>query len=624
MKKQILLLTLVLLGVNLAAPALSMVPRPEYPRPQFERAGWVNLNGTWDYIFDLVGSGIERGYEKAISFEGKITVPFCPESKLSGVGYTDFIPHMWYHRVLDIPAGWQSKDIVLNFGAGYNNAEIYLDGKFVMRHFGGSSSFSVDLTPFVEAGKQHHLVVYVSRDVRSTKQGAGKQCLHYASRACNYTRTTGIWQTVWLEAVDPQGLASVQIVADIDQNQLVVRPRFRRESGCKLQVEVRDGAKTVAKTNVIASNNAIAVLPLRNPKLWTPESPFLYDVIYRLIDPAGNVLDEVKSYAGLRKVHIEGNKVFLNNRPYYQRLVLDQGFYPDGIWTAPSDEALRRDIELGKEAGFNGARLHQKAFEERYHYWADKLGYLTWGETACWGLDMNDIEAGRNFMTEWSELVIRDRNHPSIVIWTPMNEQFWPDKINYPRLLADVYDLTKQLDPTRPVNDASGAVHVKTDIWTIHCYEQDPALLKKKIYHDGEFYKHLYWPQVPVYNLGCNGLRDNVNYIFPEYDGKMPFLVDEFGGIKWAADQQQQMDNNNEQSWGYGDAPRTLDAFYARLEGQVKAVLDHHAQVWGYCYTQLTDVEQEQNGIYYYDRTPKFDMTRIRAIFSRTPDPVEK
>ncbi|WP_415989272.1 sugar-binding domain-containing protein, partial [Alistipes indistinctus] len=153
MKKQILLLTLVLLGVNLAAPALSMVPRPEYPRPQFERAGWVNLNGTWDYIFDLVGSGIERGYEKAISFEGKITVPFCPESKLSGVGYTDFIPHMWYHRVLDIPAGWQSKDIVLNFGAVYNNAEIYLDGKFVMRHFGGSSSFSVDLTPFVEAGK---------------------------------------------------------------------------------------------------------------------------------------------------------------------------------------------------------------------------------------------------------------------------------------------------------------------------------------------------------------------------------------------------------------------------------------------------------------------------------------
>lgn len=221
MKKQILLLTLVLLGVNLAAPALSMVPRPEYPRPQFERAGWVNLNGTWDYIFDLVGSGIERGYEKAISFEGKITVPFCPESKLSGVGYTDFIPHMWYHRVLDIPAGWQSKDIVLNFGAVYNNAEIYLDGKFVMRHFGGSSSFSVDLTPFVEAGKQHHLVVYVSSDVRSTKQGAGKQCLHYASRACNYTRTTGIWQTVcwkrlirkdWLRCKSWQTLTKINLL----------------------------------------------------------------------------------------------------------------------------------------------------------------------------------------------------------------------------------------------------------------------------------------------------------------------------------------------------------------------------------------------------------------------------
>lgn len=605
---------------------MAAIPRPEYPRPQFERETWINLNGTWDYVFDLVGSGIERGYEAATSFEGKITVPFCPESQLSGIGYTDFIPYMWYHRVLDIPLAWQNKDILLNFGAVYNEAEIYIDGQFVGRHFGGSTSFSVDLTPYVQPGSTHHLVVYVSSDVRSVLQGAGKQSLCYASKDCNYTRTTGIWQTVWMEAVDPAGLMSVHTVTDIDQQQLVIYPRFRHESENRLQIEVYDGSKIVSKADVAASNSSVAVLPIRNVKLWSPESPFLYDIHYRVIDSHGEVIDEVRSYVGMRKIHIEDNKIYLNNKPYYQRLVLDQGFYLDGIWTAPTDEALKRDIELGKQAGFNGARLHQKAFEERYHYWADKLGYLTWGEMACWGMDLNNPVAGRNFLSEWRDLIIRDRNHPSIVIWTPLNEQFWPDRYHYPRLVADVYDLTKQLDPTRPVNDVSGAVHVKTDLWTIHCYEQDPDLLRVKIYdrQRDEFYKHQYWPQVPMYNTGCNQLPDKVRYEFPEYDGQKPFIVDEFGGIKWSSDQSQQVGNDNTMSWGYGNAPQTMAEFYARLKGQVDAVLVHGDKVGGYCYTQLTDVEQEQNGIYNYDRTPKFNMQLIREIFNRTPEDFQK
>ena len=303
---------------------MAAIPRPEYPRPQFERETWINLNGAWDYVFDLVGSGIERGYEAATSFEGKITVPFCPESQLSGIGYTDFIPYMWYHRVLDIPLAWQNKDILLNFGAVYNEAEIYIDGQFVGRHFGGSTSFSVDLPPYVQAGSTHHLVVYVSSDVRSVLQGAGKQSLCYASKDCNYTRTTGIWQTVWMEAVDPAGLMSVHTVTDIDQQQLVIYPRFRHESENRLQIEVYDGSKIVSKADVAASNSSVAVLPIRNVKLWSPESPFLYDIHYRVINSHGEVIDEVRSYVGMRKIHIEDNKIYLNNKPAEFNLQMQQ------------------------------------------------------------------------------------------------------------------------------------------------------------------------------------------------------------------------------------------------------------------------------------------------------------
>lgn len=341
-----------------------------------------------------------------------------------------------------------------------------------------------------------------------------------------------------------------------------------------------------------------------------------------MTDEAGKLVDEVNSYVGMRKVNIEGNKIYLNNKPYYQRLVLDQGFYPDGIWTAPSDEALKRDIELSIAAGFNGARLHQKAFEERFYYWADKLGYITWGEAPSWGMDANHVEVARNFLMEWSELVVRDRNHPSLLIWTPMNEEWWPDRVQYPRFTTDLYDLTKSLDPTRPVNDASGGCHIKTDIWTVHNYEQNPDKLKDILYKDGKFFQTPnYAAGVAPANIGFNGLRQNDVYDFPVYDGKMPYLIDEVGGIKWTKNQDKA--NSDTQSWGYGVAPKTEKEFLQRLEGQINAILDLKDQVWGYCYTQLTDVEQEQNGVYYYDRTPKFDTQLIHDIFSKNPEDLE-
>lgn len=595
------------------------IPRKEYPRPQFERTEWMNLNGEWSYAFDFGLSGHEREFYASNGFKGSIVVPFAPETKLSGVNHTDFINGMWYQRSISIPVEWEGKMVKLNFGAVYYMCEVYIDGKFVDRHFGGTSSFSLNITPYIKAGQKHNLVVFVKNDIRNGLQSAGKQNLQYHSYGCNYNRTTGIWQTVWLEPVDAKGLKNVQVITDIDQNRITVKPLFYAESNAKLKVQIKDKGKVIAEDIVSASNSSVAVLRINKVKLWSPENPNLYDVTYTLTDDRGKMLDKVESYLGMRKVHIDGNKFYLNNKPYYQRLVLDQGFYPDGNWTASSDSLLKNDILLSKEAGFNGARLHQKVFEERFYYWADRIGYLTWGEASSWGMDCNNELATRNFITEWSEIVVRDRNHPSLVVWTPLNEEWWPDGNVYPRFVTDLYNITKTLDSTRPFHDASGGVHVKTDIFTVHHYEQDPKKLKDILWADGKFFQT---PnnevKIPQRNIGFNEVRFNSQYRFPQYDGSIPYMVDEFGGIKWSEEQV-----NTNASWGYGAPPASLEEFYTRLEGQVDAILSLSDHIWGYCYTQLTDVEQEQNGIFYYNRAKKFDMKRIHKIFSKEPNPVK-
>lgn len=615
MRKQIIFIFLIIATVAMA------MPRAEYPRPQFERQDWQCLNGEWTYVFDFVGSGLEHGYPDSKGFEKTITVPFCPESELSGVGYTDFINHIWYQREIRMPEAWQGRQVMLRFGAVYFNSEVYIDGHLAGRHFGGSTSFAIDVTRFIEDGKAHSLVVHAQSDTRSLKQSAGKQNVRLTHFECNYTRTTGIWQTVWMEPVSKNGLEQAQVVTDIDQKQIVIRPKFYTEEGGTLTVTLSDGGKTVARQTVRATNYATVVLNVKQPKLWSPADPHLYGLTYEVRDKDGQLVDKVNSYTGMRKVHVEGNRIYLNNEPYYQRLVLDQGFYPQGIWTAPSDEALRHDIELSMQAGFNGARLHQKVFEERFLYWADKMGYITWGEAPSWGMNCNDPEVARNFLTEWSEEIVRDRNHPSILIWTPMNEEWWPDYVQYPRFVSDLYDITKELDPTRPVNDVSGGTHIKTDIWTGHHYEQDPEKLREIVYN-GERWFQTPGDFIDVYrtNTGFNRPKDNNRYDLPTYtEPTMPYVLDEFGGIKWVKGQDAQADNNVTVSWGYGEPPHSLEEYYDRLEKQVEAVLSLSEHVWGYCFTQLTDVEQEQNGIYFYDRTSKFDMERIRAIFSKEP-----
>ena len=582
-----------------------MLPRNEYPRPQFERAEWVNLNGEWEYTFDFSGSGDERGLKNSGAFDGRITVPFCPESKLSGVGYTDFIEMMWYRRDLEIPAAWGDKTILLHFGGVDYECVVYIDGKEAGRHTGGSSPFTLDVSRLVRAGARHNLVVRVEDRVRSGLQPAGKQSQQFIHQGCFYTRTTGIWQPVWMEAVSPWALKSCRIVPDWDNGSFTFFPVLLKvKRGLRLAVSIRDGGTEVASRTVGAGCGALT-LQLPEPREWNPESPFLYDIVFRLYDDRGALLDEVRSYAGLRKIHLEDGRCYLNDKPVFLRLVLDQGYYEDGIWTAPSDEALRHDIELSMRSGFNGARLHQKVFDERFHYWADRMGYLTWAEFPDWGInfwqhcqktDPDYCRAFRNYMAEWGAVVERDLNHPSIIAWTPLNEtSHCYDAEEHRRFLADVYDLTRRLDPTRPVNESSGYCHARTDLWTVHLYQQSAAELAEKV------------NTLPVF------MKDPALEA-PAWNGQ-PYLVDEYGGVCYLPEGKRPFAAN---TWGYNKDSLSCEEAERRI-AELTACLVENPRIAGYCYTQLTDVEQEQNGIYNYDRSEKFDMEKIRACFLQRP-----
>ncbi len=587
MRKTHLVLVGLLLSITLNAT--NDIPRPEYPRPQFERAEWINLNGTWNYEFDFSNSGKSRKLTTAKQLGNTITVPFCPESKLSGVNYTDFIEQMWYQRSISIPENWKGKKILLNFGAVDYHAEIYIDGNYLGNHDGGSSSFSLDITPAVQPGNTHNLVVFVTDKPRSGLQAVGKQSTQYHSYGCFYTRVTGIWQTVWMEAVSPYGLRSARTYPDIDQQQLIIVPEFYRSSNNEtLEITLYDNNRQVSRKVVKCNNGSSIILPVKKMKLWSPESPYLYDITYRIKNVSGKIIDEVKSYVGMRKIQTSDGQIYLNNEPYFQRLVLNQGYYPEGIWTAPTDEALKNDIQLSKDAGFNGARLHQKVFEERFHYWADKLGFITWGESANWGMNNEEEKAARYFLSEWSEILMRDCNHPSIIAWVPFNQ---PLENPYtlisgkmPRLIIDTYRLTKAIDPTRLVNGISGDTHFLTDIWGIRNYESDATRFARYLKPNRKqaFYNH------------------------------QPFFIGEFGGTLWTGL------HKDKDSWGYGKTITSEEGFYERLEGFIDAIANAK-EVTGFCYTQLTDIEQEKNGIYYYDRTPKLNMQRIKSIFEKIP-----
>ncbi|MGA2616231.1 MAG: sugar-binding domain-containing protein [Thermoguttaceae bacterium] len=569
------------------------VPRPEHPRPDAFRENWLSLNGPWQFEIDHKGDGEARGLTSGKELASKIVVPFCPESRLSGLGLgnTEYFTHVWYRRTLELPETMKGKRILLHFGGVDYKTWVYVNGRLAGAHTGENAAFGFEITQLLKEGP-NELVVRVFDDLRSGLQVGGKQAFN-KSEGCVYTRTTGIWQPVWLEAVGSSFVESLSVVPDPDHSRVLIEAAVNgADADVKLTAEAFAACKPVGSDSITGTwRNQRLVLDLSEKKLWAPGSPFLYDLKLTLVR-GGQTIDELKSYFGLRKVSIAGRRILINGQPVFQRLILDQGFYPDGVWTAPTDGALKHDIEMSMAAGYNGARLHQKVFEPRFLYWADKLGYLVWGEFPNWGYNCRP-EGYAPYVTEWIEVLLRDRNHPAIIGWCPFNET----GAGAGEIQQVIWNVTKAVDPTRPVLESSGYAHTlpHPEVRDTHDYDGNPVALRKR--WADYFTAAGNGPSMPArYGSQSNALADC----------GVPFMISEIGGIGWAT----------EGGWGYGAGPKNLDDFYTRYQGTLDALLDN-PNLFGFCYTQLTDVEQEHNGLYYYDRRPKFDLQRICAITSR-------
>ncbi len=428
-------------------------------------------------------------------------------------------------------------------------------------------------------------------DNRSYLQPCGKQSILLKSRSCLYSRTTGIWQTVWLESVSETYLNNFRSYPDLDNGRIAINAGINGDTeDIWLKTRASAWGEKVAESLVPAHQNVFFTLQLAKIIPWEPANPFLYDLEFSLIKN-NREIDVVKSYAGLRTIGITGNKIFLNHKPIFMRFVNDQGYYPDGIYTASNQGCLRRDIEISMGMEFNGARLHQKVFEPRFLYWADKLGYLLWGEFPDWGIKRRNSSDLAIVLPEWLEVLKRDFNHPSIIGWCPLNETT-PN--SSPELIENLYLATKQADPTRPVIDSSGSLHIQTDIYDVHDYEQDP---QKFADHYGSF---------------KNGKKAFRN--FPEQNApyrNQPYFVSEYGGTWWNPEKK------NDKTWGgYGKRPKTKTEFLERYRALTETLL-FHPSISGFSYTQLYDTEQEVNGLYTYDRRSKFDPKAIKAINSQ-------
>lgn len=591
-----------------------MIPRPEYPRPQFERERWLNLNGPWQFEIDSGDTGAERGLcERELA--QAITVPFCPESKLSGIANTDFLNVVWYRRVVEIPADWAGQQVLLHFQAVDYETTVWVNGTEVYRHRGGFTPFTCRLKGIAGPGESATIVVR-ARDLKHEPKPGGKQSLRHGNHGCFYTRTTGIWQTVWMEPVPDVYLKRPRITPNVGCRRFTIeQPLSNNRPGTSVRATLSWQGKELATETVPADLDFAPELRLTVPEtevhLWGPGEGNLYDLTLELLDASGAVIDSAKSYAGLRSVAIDDKAVKINGRSVFQRQVLDQGYYLDGIMTAPTEEDLIRDIELSMEAGFNSARLHQKVFEERFLYHCDRLGYLVWGEFPDWGmwgvvaeLHPKTHDPYTSSVAQWLEELERDYNHPSIIGWCGLNET-GPEKKDHLLALDDLtramFLAAKAMDPTRPVLDVSGYGHriAETDVFDCHEYEQDPE--KLSAFFDCLAENKAYFKN-PDRNLPWT------------YHGQ-PYFVSEFGGIKWNPAFAEEGESQ-ETSWGYGETPKSLEEFYERFDGQCRVLLEN-PNLFGFCYTQLTDTFQEQNGIVYFDRTPKFDLQRIRQTLTR-------
>ena len=567
-----------------------MIPRNEHPNPNFKRSDYIILNGEWDFEFDFGNSGEARNlFNVDAMFSKKINVPFCPESELSGINYKDFIPAVWYKRTVEISKEQLNGKAFIVFGAVDFHSKIYVNGELAGEHFGGYTTFRIDATKILKEG-ENVITVYAEDDVRDFRQARGKQSELFYSHGCDYTRTTGIWQTVYMEFCPENYIKNVKYYPNIAEGTITITADLSGNGDFSAKA-FWDGKEVGSKAVKTYGQTATITLDLAEKHLWEVGKGGLYELTLTFGD------DVVTSFFGLREVKLTENAVEINGEPVFQRLILDQGFYPDGIYTAPTKETLKNDIILSMKAGFNGARLHQKVFEPLFLHYCDELGYIVWGEHGNWGLDWSRFDSIRYFLLEIEEEIERDFNHPALIGWCPYNETWDIDgRKQDDDSLRVVYRTVKAMDKTRPCIDTSGNFHVETDIFDIHDYEQDYHIFKEN--YDKLFKEDFLYDRFPEKQ---------------HWKGE-PVFMSEYGGIR--IELKDPAENDHKKAWGYGNAATSYEEFYERYAGLTDALLDNPRMI-GFCYTQLTDVEQELNGIYNYDRSEKFDSEILYKINMR-------
>jgi len=575
-----------------------------YPRPQLRRANWMSLNGPWDFAAE---DGAPSSDPASISWSTTINVPFSPETSASGVADTRYLPRAWYRRMFRAPELRDGDRLILHFGAVDYLADVWVNGRKVCSHQGGYTPFHADITDALREGDSQEIVVRAQDDPMDLAKPRGKQDWKTEPHSIWYVRTTGIWQTVWLEVVPSSHIQALKWTSNLTRWEIGLAAEIKSPESSqelKLHVSLHVGDLLLAKdTYSVVANEVHRQIALsdpgvddfRNELLWDPSSPTIIDAKLKLCDSNGELIDAVESYTALRTVGVEGDRFVLNGRPLRLRLVLDQGYWPETGLTPPNDEAVLRDVLLAKRLGFNGVRKHQKIEDPRYLYWADRVGLLIWEEMpSAYRYTTKSIE---RLTREWIDVLSRDSSHPCIVTWVPLNESWGvpnlPQSFAQRNYVQGLFHLTKCLDPTRPVIGNDGWESVATDILGIHDYDADPERLRKR-YREEDVESRLLTRERPGGHLLVVDGETSVNV-----SGK-PLVLSEFGGIAYSSDPG---------TWGYSrcDTPEELLARFRALLGAVSSL----PSLAGFCYTQFTDTYQEANGLLYANRKPKVAIDQI-------------
>ena len=580
--------------------------REDVPQPQFARTAWTSLNGLWSFAFDDQNVGIAQHWEKKADLGSRqIQIPFPYESSLSGIH--DTTPHLvsWYATDFTAPANWSGKKIFLHFGAVHYKSAVWLNGELLGEHIGGQTPFVFDLAAAMKPGA-NHIVLRSEHPAKDLLIARGKQTPEDQSTSIFYTRTSGIWQSVWLEATGANSLDSAHFTTSNDGTGSVQLALHNAANNLSVKMHVTEptGQTWDVTQNIVEGTQQTQIaFNIAQPLLWGPGHPNLYDVTFELSDATG-VIDQVNSYFGLRELHLANNRLIMNGQPLYLKLLLDQGFWPEGIWSAPNTESFVNDIRVSQTMGFNGVRKHQKLEDPRFLYWADKMGLLVSSEFASPFEFSPDSSA--QFAREWTEAIHRDWNHPSIIMWVPANESWgYPDfaQKDQQNALMGMYDLTKQLDPTRFVIDNDGWEHSnKTDLFALHDYAKTGDGLRDDF---ADFGKILPLRQIP-------NARSPLIQGF-EYNGA-PAYLSEFAGIGFILPG----DDVPSNAWGYAGLEADPAHALARLQ-DLYAGLKQSPALIGFCITQLTDVEQEVNGLLTYNRQPKYDLQEVSRLNATLP-----